>query len=83
MKYQLPASSLPPPIHHRPPGLTCCTEDLTVDQIYTEFLRFYQKYGDLDTQAFRDVVFREVREAIIQYNDQIDLPLCVTMLTEW
>lgn len=83
MKYQLPASSLPPPIHSRAPGMGCCTEDLTTDQIYTEFLRFYQKYGDLDTLAFREAVFREVETVIIQQNDQINLPLCVTLMTEW
>lgn len=83
MRYELPSFNLPPPISTQVPipGEPVCV--LTVDQIYTEFLRFYQKYGDLNTVHFRNAVFREVEKALFENGDQLDIPLSVTLTTEW
>lgn len=83
MRYELPSFNLPPPISTQVPipGEPVCV--LTIDQIYTEFLRFYQKYGDLNTVHFRNAVFREVKRSLINNTELLDLPLSVTITTEW
>ena len=83
MKYELPRFNLPPPLSTQLPVPGGQVNIITVDQIYVEFLRFYEKYGDLNTVHFRNAVFREVERSLIQNTELLELPLSVTITTEW